>query len=442
MSLSALNSAPPAEDFDDRDEAPTAAAKPAAEAAGGKIRMGLGGLSNSTAAASASIPEDDGDLGNLAEVLGGAEASEPAAASPGGIEDAILSALPDGDASEIGAADASEASSEAGGDDPSVEDVLNPEDAPVEQIVAGLTGNRHDAINPNIAILAQMLQLQRGEAEAQQMAVEFLNACAENEAQSKAIDETEAQARERLAAMNEESVQQVGGGFLSSLLSRIVPKNDEAMRQIDGIGRERRRLRDDYMGQAKNFGDRVASNLSRDLDKRILRSYTAMEDVAKSVNDYNATVLGADAAKEVRAAAQAYAEASGKPLHEVASEIGAGKAPKDLLDAFSAAEAEIRADEGVRKAKAEMQRAQASLAEQTKGIKDRIEVLLKNGDEKIPETHHKFMDGIEDHIAKCPHPMDDPAEAEEFKKRLREMFESIRNAVEKFIGGLTSAFAR
>lgn len=442
MSLSVLNSAPPAEDFDDRDEAVEAVAKPAAEQSGGKIRMGLGGLSSSTTAASSSVPDDDGDLGNLAEVLGGAEASEAPAVAPTSIEDAILNAMPDGDGAVIGEEDVAAASVDASTEEPTVEGVLNPEEALVDQVVSGLTGNRHDAINPNIAILAQMLQLQRGEAEAQQMAVEFLNACAENEAQSKAVDETEAQARERIAAMNEESVQQVGGGFLSSLLSRIVPKNDEAMRQIDGIGRERRRLRDDYMGQAKNFGDRVASNLSRDLDKRILRSYTAMEDVAKSVNDYNATVLGADAAKEVRAAAQAYADASGKPLHEVASEIGAGKAPKDLLDAFAAAEASIHADEGVKKAKAELQRAQASLAEQTKGIKDRIEVLLKNGDEKIPETHHKFMDGIEDHIEKCPHPMDDPAEAEEFKKRLREMFESIRNAVEKFISGLTSALAR
>jgi len=442
--LSNLNKASQFDDFD--DGAPTetelvAAPVAAISEASGKRRIGLGGLRGTTDSKVASFAEDEDDAAwdDVADRISadGVGTHEPVAAKTS-VEDALNDIVPDGPVVSDELVDADKDADEKKPED---EDALDPD---IDQDdVLHVSAPRID-FGGYRDQLSRMLQLQLGEAEADvmaQQAVQELNALDEKiKAEALKIDEDEAALRERQEAARNEVVEQVGGGILSSLMGRMFssPAQNFA-REMEGFGRARRRLRDESTSSYSAMRDRISDHMHRDTNKRILSMGAHMQDVDQSIREYNATVLNSDAARGVVDLVRRHAGETGENFDDIVAKIANRKASDEILNAFDSAQENIFSDAAVAKARAEMERRREVLNKDVGDIKKRIESLVENGKVDVAETQKKFFDAFEEGIEKWPDPIEEAQKAEEFKKRMREMIESIKTSIQALFSRLMHA---
>lgn len=408
--------------------APSAASAPRA--------FGFGRTAPAASAASSVDLSDTNDWGANGAPVGDVEpqsASTSASAAPGGIEAELLRVVRPQSVEEAPAA--------ANGNDPGLSgdqvDAATAEATGFESLAGEAAPGAEAAAPPEDVLtadplLTDMLQVAYDEDIAQTMSADLGRLLRDNNERLGRLNLSEADLRKMRQEANAEAVHQTGGGMMSSLFSALKGnRGDRLTGQIDGVGRQRQRVMDEHAGLTDAMRNRMGTYLKKDTAKRIMEFYADSTELARSVHGYNSAVLGADAATDVLEKAKAYSASTGKPLSEVASEIGSRKAPAEILQAFDAVSDEVLASDGVKEAKALLDAQEKVFGERLDRIAKQVDVLARSGDPLPGEHHKKLIDALEEIAEKSPDPIESAEKAEEFKKRMRETFEAIKATIEK-----------
>jgi len=222
-----------------------------------------------------------------------------------------------------------------------------------------------------------------------------------------------------------------GGGLLSGLLGRLLPRNNpvaDAMKQVDALGNKRRKLVDKYSGFADGMSRRIRNTLARQYFDEMEGITRTANTIARAVVAHNLAVM--EASPDFKKAVELEAQASGRTVDEVIIDLGKGGGSEELRKAMVEAAKGAADNPEVVKAKKAILQQEEILAEHNKRAAERLETRIKNDPSIDPKASKDHMTNVWDMVQEdMPKPFEDPEAKRQLAERMREMAEAMQQAI-------------